>query len=578
MSEEKKTLEKAKPKKERDPELLVFSKNIKEALRLSDMDSGTLAACLSQPEALDLALNNIEFPPKKDMQIISNELHIPLKVLLAPDGVKPFGDILWKFRSKKNLTLRKLGEQLGIDHAILAKYEHRSLYPTRETYEKMIEIFGASFEDQTTLLAEQLRKKEQEKVQKPVQESEEENHQDDEVIKEESPMIEGNNALAITEDVDEKDQDLLVLSKNLKEAIRISGVESRAIRARLSRPEELDMALNGTGFPTNHDLQKIAEELHVPLKVLMTPDGVKPFGEIIGQFRKQEKLTQDQLSELLEITPSSIYLYERCKCYPTKNTYMKMCDIFGAPFEEQTTLLAERFHKIEKKKAQKEKKRKEKIQMQAKKAASKEQSKGKDAYSFGRILKFYRKEKGFTQAEMTNLLGHYNAGIFERGNLPDEEIYRKMVDIFGLQFRKQTMWLFPELDNKTVKQQPVTAPKESELVVKDTAVEQTATTAGEQTATVATVEPVPAETDDKQTSEDIPVVSVKKEEKTVVVTNEDDTIVIKKSLVKALMLFADDHDFRKAVQMLLLGDGGEEVSVTDSVQLQLFKMLMDASK
>jgi len=62
---------------------------------------------------------------------------------------KTFGETVKKLRENKNLTLREVAEELGIDTSMLGKIEKNNRKPTRQVIEKFAVFYNVSDKELT---------------------------------------------------------------------------------------------------------------------------------------------------------------------------------------------------------------------------------------------------------------------------------------------------------------------------------------------------------------------------------------------------------------------------------------------
>ena len=53
------------------------------------------------------------------------------------------------------------------------------------------------------------------------------------------------------------------------------------------------------------------------------------FSERIKELRRQRKMTQTALGEIIHVGPDSIYIYEKGKAYPEVRNLIILADFFG---------------------------------------------------------------------------------------------------------------------------------------------------------------------------------------------------------------------------------------------------------
>ena len=56
--------------------------------------------------------------------------------------MKSFGEIIRQAREEKNLLLRQVGAELGIDQAIVSKFERGERKPTKEQVQKFADFYN----------------------------------------------------------------------------------------------------------------------------------------------------------------------------------------------------------------------------------------------------------------------------------------------------------------------------------------------------------------------------------------------------------------------------------------------------
>lgn len=58
-----------------------------------------------------------------------------------------FADNLRRLRKRKEITQEELASSIYVSRSLIAKYENRSAYPTKETLEKLALYFGVTMNE-----------------------------------------------------------------------------------------------------------------------------------------------------------------------------------------------------------------------------------------------------------------------------------------------------------------------------------------------------------------------------------------------------------------------------------------------